>query len=163
MKRRGNEPKDPFGRKSCQPKQKFRVLENQELLGKFHEILTSEDVMREQLGQALAEFIGSEIDHLKEVIEPITDEDLHYMVAIRYASLKASWIQANTQMAYELNLGHNAELVTQYRATILSTLLAALEPLVHPDAVRYNRNTVGAFRQRSFKRNKENRPQRRRS
>ena len=89
MKRECNEPRIPFGRKVVTKAEiTFEFLKTRNFSESFIEILTSEDVMREQLGQALAEFIGSEIDHFKEVIEPITDEDLHYMVAIRYASFE---------------------------------------------------------------------------
>ncbi|SMF42967.1 chemotaxis protein CheA [Pseudobacteriovorax antillogorgiicola] len=131
-------PRQPLSGNMISREQIYGVLDGEQLLDKLRGILQGDELHQAGLTQKIAEYIATEIDSFKESISSIDDmEDLQYMVAIRYASLKSNWILLNTQMAYQVEHSVEVPIETQYKASILSTLLESLEPLSHPQAIQY--------------------------
>ena len=114
------------------------VLDSEKLLIELSEIVESVQEDVSDTKQTLLEYASLEIDVLKDAIKDINDaEELQYVVAIRYASLKANWILFNIQINYETAGGGEPSMLLAGKASILSCILGAIEGLVNQEAVRY--------------------------
>ncbi len=88
-------------------------------------------------------FAGKEIDVLKDVIASIDDtEELEYLMAVRYASLKAQWILLNTQLQYMSKGDDSPPQEKMYKASLLSIILESIEPLTNRDAIKRISSTL---------------------
>ncbi len=75
-------------------------------------------------------------DQFLETAREIDDpETLDMVLIVRYIELKSHWILLNTQINYEMvRKGHNNQKAV-YQASLVSQLLAALEPLIDEDHI----------------------------
>lgn len=93
---------------------------------------------KDDLRTRLLNLAGSEIDSFVDSIEHVNDTvDVQYLLAVRYAYIKAQWIGLNTQMNYSAVAGKDVPDDLLYQASLLSLLLLHMEKVAHPEAIQH--------------------------
>ena len=114
----------------------LKLLRSQEL----RDALKATANQAEDLSEEQREELFSMVDQRRKAFEDSVlnvdeEDDLHYMFAVMYIELKSSWILMNNQINYGMIKSGECDMVTMYRATLVSQLLYELEPMLRQDDV----------------------------
>ncbi|MBC7533957.1 MAG: Hpt domain-containing protein [Oligoflexus sp.] len=112
-------------------------IEGDEMTNTLREIIVLASQEIPTLVDQLIAFAESEISLLTDTINSIEDEEeLQYVLAIRYAALKSNWILLNLRVNYELAAGKESEPILPFKAALSAGILGRLESLILADAVK---------------------------
>ncbi|MBC7741934.1 MAG: Hpt domain-containing protein [Bdellovibrionaceae bacterium] len=113
----------------------LEAIESSALITSIKEILASLESSSETKERVI-KVISNDMLVFKNSIADIEDtSELQYMVAIQYANLKSKWISLNIQMQYTTLAGKEPDAYSMYMGSILSAVIATIEPLASSDAV----------------------------
>ena len=108
------------------------MLGNATLEHNWKESLATWNAAPEQQVTGVLAWVSGLRDHFLQVVREVEDPDeIDYTLAIRYIELKSHWIMLNTLMAYQNFRFGEADIETAHRASVLSYLLEATEPLLN--------------------------------
>ncbi|MEM1125586.1 MAG: hypothetical protein AAGI71_02965 [Bacteroidota bacterium] len=111
------------------------ALVNGDLDDRWTSSLETWDTTPVERAQALA-LVAQLRDQFIEAARDIEDEDeLPTTAALEYIQLKSRWYRLNTQMNYQLFKQGEASPDVQYQGTLVSQLLAEIEPFIDPQDV----------------------------
>ncbi len=127
---------DPLQDSGITKQQILDALESPTLINTIKEILASLPSSPDTKDRVI-KVISNDMTVFKDSISDIEDpSELQYMVAIQYANMKSKWITQNIQMQYTSLAGKEPDAYSMYMGSILSAVLATIEPLASPDAVK---------------------------
>ena len=91
---------------------------------------------KQDVYMSLLTYVANHFDSFRDVIKDVdVSDELEYMVAIKYAYLKADWIMYNVQIQYASIAGEEVSEELMYKAALCSSMIGRFETITNPSAV----------------------------
>lgn len=91
---------------------------------------------KQDVYMSLLTYVANHFDSFRDVIKDVdVSDELEYMVAIKYAYLKADWIMYNVQIQYSSIAGEEVSEELMYKAALCSSMIGRFETITNPSAV----------------------------